>query len=198
MSTDNLFGGKNRHGLYVPMTDDELETLARLAESQSFQLRIKDWGHVTGFVLERFVAATWRGNPIVTFGDKVIHFYWQMNFSAPVIPQPNWYFDIEVWALDRLMFKHRLPTEINGKPINIAAGQVIALALDIAIDQINPELIREVKPMTHGLTSRHGNMHLNQAAQKILAKTQAGERFVRDLTAQDAVTVTQRMKDETR
>jgi hypothetical protein len=31
MSETNPFGGKNKHGMYVPMTDDEMEVLARIA-----------------------------------------------------------------------------------------------------------------------------------------------------------------------
>ena len=198
MNDTNPFGDKNKHGMYVPMSDDELETLTRLAESKSFKLVIKDWGFITGFTLDRFVAETWKGDPLVAFGDKIIHFYWVMNFSAPEVPQPNWYFDVEVWALDRLMFKHRLPTEVNGKPVQIAKGQMMAMALDIAIDKINPELIRAVKPQVHGLTTRHGNMRLDTKTQKILADTQQGERLVRNLTVQDAVKATERMKKETR
>ena len=198
MTDKNPFGGKNPHGMYVPMSDDELETLARLAESKSFKLVIKDWGYVTGFTLDRFVEAEWKGNPMVSFGDKIIHFYWVMNFSAPEIPQPNWYFDVEVWALDRLMFKHRMPTEVNGKPVQIVKGQMMAMALDIAIDKINPELIRAVKPQVHGLTTRQGNMHLDSKTKKILATMQAGERYVRGLTVQEAVGATEKMKKETR
>lgn len=198
MNDTNPFGGKNPHGMYVPMTDDELETLARLAESKSFKLIIKDWGHISGFTLDWFVAEEWKGNPMVSFGDKIIHFYWVMNFSAPQVPQPNWYFDVEVWALDWLMFKHRLPTEVNGKPVQIVAGQMMAMALDIAIDKINPELIRAVKPMMTGLTTRHGNMQLDGKTRKILAEMQQGERRVRDLTVRDAVKATEKMKKGTR
>jgi hypothetical protein len=198
MSESNPFGGKNKHGMYVPMSDDEMEVLARLAEAKEFKLVIKDWGHVTGFSWERFNEGTWTGLPIVTFGDKRISFYWMMNFEAPVVPQPNWFFDVEVWAMGRLMFRKRLPTELNGKPINIVAGQTMALALDVAIDTISVEFIKEVKPKMIGLTSRHGNMHLDLAHQRLLKQTQDGERLVRSVTEQEAIIATAKMKKVTR
>ena len=52
MSKTNVFGGKNPHGMYVPMTDEELEVLVRVAEAKEFKLVIKDWGHITGFTLD--------------------------------------------------------------------------------------------------------------------------------------------------
>jgi hypothetical protein len=194
MSKTNAFGGKNPHGMYVPMTDDELEVLGRVAEAKEFKLVIKDWGHITGFTLDRFVAEKWKGNPIVTFGDKRISFYFVMNFSAPAVPQPNWYFDCEIWAYDRLMFKHRMPTETAGKPVQIVAGQMMALALDIAIDKINPEFVKMIKPKTIGLTTRHGNMNLDVATQRLLRQTQEGERKVRVMTQQEAQDATNKMK----
>lgn len=190
MSETNPFGGKNKHGMYVPMSDDELEVLARIASAGEFQLVIKNWGRIDGFKLEKFEAETWTGKPVVVFGDKRISFYFVMNFSAPATPQPNWYFDCEVWALGRLMIQHRLPTEINGHPIQIVANQILALALDIAIDTISPEFIKMVKPKTVGLTTRHGNMHLPLHLQRLLKQTQESERQVREIIAQEAVTAT--------
>jgi len=190
----NPFGGKNKNGMYVPMTDDEMEVLSRVATAGEFNLHIKDWGRITGFKLGRFHPETWQGNPLVVFGDKRISFYFVMNFTAPIVPQPNWFFDCEVWALGRLMTKHRLPTEQGGKPINIVAGQTMALALDIAIDQINPNFVKKVKPQAIGLTTRHGNMKLDLATQKLLHQTQEGEARVRSLTQQEAVRATEKMK----
>ena len=194
MSETNPFGGKNKHGMYVPITDDEMEVLARIASAGEFKLIIKEWGHINGFTLEKFNAQTWKGNPIVTFGDKRISFYFVMNFNAPAIPQPNWYFDCEVWALGRLMTKHRLPTETNGKPVQIVAGQMMALALDIAIDTISPEFVKMVKPKAIGLTTRHGNMQLDLHQQRLLRQTQEGERHVREVIRKEARIATEKMK----
>jgi hypothetical protein len=88
------------------------------------------------------------------------------------------------------MIQQRLPTEINGNPIQIVANQILALALDLAIDTINPEFIKMVKPKTIGLTTRHGNMKLPLHLQRLLKQTQEGERKVREIIAQEASTAT--------
>lgn len=189
----NPFGGKNKHGMYVPMTDDELEVLARLAEAGEFKVVIKDWGHVTGFKLQRFNPETWGGNPILIFGDKRISFYFQMHFNAPALPQPNYFFDMEVWAKGHKLFAQRLPTETMGKPVQICAGMSLTLALDVAIDKIDPKIVKEIKPGSVGLTTRQGNMHLNPELQRMLAKLRGAEKRVRAGTVQEAVDATQKM-----
>ena len=186
----NPFGGKNPHGMYVPLTDDEMEVLERLAIGGAFKVVIKDWGFVENFQPGRYDQATYQGQPIVSFGDKNIHFYFRLNYKAPVVPQPNWYFDMEVWALGHLLFSQRMPTEHGGKPIEVVAGIFHDLALDVAIDKINPAIVKEVKPKALGLTTRHGNMHLDLLGQRILAQTQAGEKSVREMSAGDAVKAT--------
>jgi hypothetical protein len=193
----NAFGGKNPHGMYVPMTDDEMEVLERIADAGRFELVVNGHGTFKNFSRKKFVAEQWKGDPIVVFGDKRITFYFVMNFTAPEIPQKNWYFDCEVHALGRLMTKHRLPTEINGKPIQIVAGQTLALALDVAIDSISPDFIRVVKPKTIGLTTRHGNMILDPHTRKLLRHIQEGERKVRELTLQDAKEATDKQHKKT-
>ena len=193
MSRDtNAFGGKNRHGLYVPMTDDELETLARLAEAGEFSLVVRDWGRVNGFRLaapgERF-----SGAPLLVMGDKRLSFYFRMSFTAPLVPlvpQPCWYFDVEVWAAGRLMFSQRMPTSVNGQPVQIAAGVFLDLALDVAIDQIDPALVKAVKPGAVGLTTRHGNMHLDAERRLLLEEVREGEQGVRELSAREAAEAT--------
>jgi hypothetical protein len=189
----NPFGGKNKYSLYVPMTDDELEVLGRLAEAGEYKVVIKDWGYVTGFTLQRFNPETWQGNPIVVFGDKRISFYFQLRFNAPVIPQPNYYFDMELWARGHKLFAQRLPTETMGNPIQICAGMSLTLALDVAIDQIDPKIVKEVKPGTIGLTTRQGNMHLDTHHKKLLDNLKASEKKVRDETVAEAIAATQKM-----
>jgi len=179
--------------MYVPLTDTELEVLERLALESAFKVVIKDWGFVENFRLSKYDANTWDGSPIVQFGDKRISFYFTMNFSAPVIPQPNWFFDMEVWAKGRKLFgPTRYPTTDNGQPIQIAAGMQLGLALDLALDQIDPKIVKDIKPGAVGLTSRHGNMRLNIHDQRLLQKVQENERRVRELTAKDAATVTKK------
>lgn len=195
----NPFGGKNPHGMYVPLTDTELEALERLAEAGEFKVVVKRWGEITGFKRGRYIPETWHSAPfpLVVFGDKRISFYFRMSLNAPTLPQPNWYFDMEVWALGHRFFSKRMPTEHGGKPIQVAAGVDLDLALDIAIDQINPRIVKEVLPKAIGLTTRHGNMRLDTKHQKLLAKTQEGERAVRQISEADAAAATARQKKVT-
>ncbi len=193
----NPFGGKNPHGLYVPMSDDELEVLARLAAAREFILVIKDWGRVTNFEPGHFDAATWNGSPLVTFGDKRISFYFTMAFSAPEIPQPNWFFDMEVWALGFKLFEKRMPTEMSGSPLLIGKDLVLSWAFDVAIDTIDPAIVKTVKPKAIGLTTRHGNMHLDVEHQRLLARLRSDEATVRRESADEAAAATLRMKKRT-
>ena len=195
----NPFGGKNPHGMYVPMTEDEIEVLYRIAEAGEFKLVVKDWGHITGFKVGRYPGAgLYQGQPLVTIGDKRVSFTFRMSYTAPAIPQPNWYFDVEVWAMGHKMFEQRMPTESYGQPIQIVANSFNDFALDVAIDQIDPAIVKEVKPKTLGLTTRHGNMRLDLHGQRLLAQTQKGEKIVREITVKEAREATEKMKKATR
>lgn len=194
----NPFGGKNPHGMYVPLTDDEMEVLFRLADAGEYKLVVKDWGFITGFKVGKYPGPEqYRGEPIVTIGDKRISFTFRLNYTAPALPQPNWYFDMELWALGHLLYKHRMPTESYGNPIQIAAGTFNDFALDIGIDHIDPAIVKEVKSKQIGLTTRQGNMHLDLHGQRLLAQTQAGEKAIRKLTDQEARKATEKMKKAT-
>lgn len=199
----NPFGGKNPHGMYVPMSEDEMEVLYRLAEADEFKVVVKgdadngqsvEWGYITGFKIGKYQGPeTYFGQPIITIGDKRITFVFRMNFTAPAIPQPNYFFDMEVWAFGHLFFRERFPTVgPAGNPIQIVAGMYHDFALDVAVDQIDPKIVKEVKPKTLGLTTRQGNMRLDLQHQRLLAQTQAAERKVREITKQDAIKATQK------
>jgi hypothetical protein len=198
VNDQNPFGGKNPHGMYVPLTDVELEVLARLATAGDFILEIKDWGRVADFVLGKYNERTWDGRSLVVFGDKRISFYFTMVFNAPEVPQPNWYFDVVVWARGFKLFEKRMPTEMGGKPIMIGKDLVLNWAFDVALDCIDPSIIKAVKPKTIGLTTRHGNMHLDTHHQRLLAQLRLGEATVRAVSDAEAVEATRRMKRITR
>lgn len=196
----NPFGGKNPHGMYVPMTDEEIEVLYRIAEAGEFKVVIKgegqngesvEWGYVTGFKVGHYPGPDqYFGQSIVTIGDKRISFIFRMNFTAPALPQPNWFFDMEVHAMGHVFFRQRFPTQNGGNPIQVVAGMFHDFALDVAIDQIDPKIVKEIKPKAVGLTTRHGNMHLDRERQRLLAKTQAGERQIRKITKAEAADAT--------
>jgi hypothetical protein len=194
----NAFGGKNPHGLYVPMTDIEMEALARLIEENAFRVEIKDWGYVENFKRGiGFKPELWDGSPTVVFGDKRVSFYFLMNFSAPLVPQPNWYFDMEVWAKGKKLFgPQRYPTTNAGNPISIVAGMQLGLALDVAIDQIDPAFIKEVMPGVIGLTTRQGNMRLDTEKARLLSDLQKNEATVRSAIKKDAIFATKKAKGE--
>jgi hypothetical protein len=93
------------------------------------------------------------------------------------------------------MFAQRLPTEQGGRPIQIAAGMFIDLALDVAIDMIDPVIVKAVKPGAMGLTTRHGNMHLDVERQRLLDHLRGGEKQVRELSAREAAAATTRARE---
>lgn len=196
----NPFGGKNPHGMYVPMSEDEIEVLYRIAEAGEFKVVIKgegqhgesvEWGYVTGFKVGKYPGPeNYFGQSIVTIGDKRITFIFRMNFTAPALPQPNWFFDMEVWALGHKFFAQRFPTANGGNPIQVCAGMYHDFALDVAVDQIDPKIVKEIKPKAIGLTTRQGNMRLDLQRQKLLAQTQAGEKAIRKITAAEAIKAT--------
>ena len=162
MSETNLFGGKNPNGQYVPLTEDEQETLERLATDHQFRIVIKDWGFVD--------------QPQVTFGDARIQFRWTMFFDRPEEPMPVEFFDIEVWThTGRMVYSTRKTT--GPQALMVAAGLYLEMALDIQIKQINPDLVKEIKPGAKGLTTRHGNMQLDSLQRKVLHQLKQSEDY---------------------
>lgn len=177
----NPFGGKNPAGLYVPMTDDEQEVLERLRDDHGFRIMITDWGYVD--------------NPSMVFGDKRVSFEFQMTFRAPDVAIPVRSFEMSLWTLTGIfLFGPRTyPTIVHGEPLYVHTGLSLGLALDIAIDEISPHLMRMVKPGTIGLTTYHGNMHLTDVQQKILHDMRAMEAKVRAEDAKRAILATNPM-----
>lgn len=198
----NPFGGKNPHGMYVPMTDDELEVLARLACEGAFKIVVVGWGYVENFLPGRYDEREWgpasSPKPLVVFGDMRISFYFRLNFAAPEVPQPNWFFDMEVHAKGHVLFRQRMSTEIGGRPIQVVAGSYLDLALDVAVERIDPAIVKEIKPGAIGLTTRHGNMHLDLHQQRLLALLTVGQRDVRLATAKEARDATVHMQEATK
>ena len=117
----------------------------------------------------------------VTFGDLRLTLSWRMNFNRPEVPMPVHYLDLELRtrAGMRLFGPDRLSTEYDGKPIHVAAGMFIDMAWDIAIQKIDPALVKTLKPGAIGLTSAEGNRRLNPEKQKLLNMVRKGEALVR-------------------
>ena len=140
MSDDgNIFGGKNPHGLYVPMSDDEIEVISRLVESDLLEVVIHGWG-----VCE---------NPTIEFGDKRVKIRLRIDFN---INAEVFFFDMELRLREggKTLFRKTEPTLVDGKPFIAIAGGYLDMDWDISIDHMDPALVKEIKPGAFGLTSR--------------------------------------------
>lgn len=179
MSDKNRFGGGNSRSLYVPMSDVEQETLLRLREEQAYRVHIVDWG--------------WHSKPLIIVGDHRLSIQFTMSFTKPEVPQPCYYFDMELWAKGMLLFKERQHLVYGGQPQMIGAGLDLTLAWDIAVAHIDPKVVKTVIQTT-GLTSRLqdkdtgaftllGNMQLKSDDRAELVKLRQGEKAVRDFFA---------------
>jgi hypothetical protein len=138
----NPFGGKNPIGLYVPMSDDEQEVLFRLVSEENIVLIIHGWGR-----LDR---------PRVQFGDHRVRIDFRLDFKAPEKPMEVRFFDLELKTRieDFSLFKKRMAVSANGNPIIVQAGMFLEMSWDIAIDHMEPALVKALKPGAFGFTSR--------------------------------------------
>ena len=128
-------------------------------------------------------------------GDARIAIRFRLNFDRPEVPMPVHFFDLELRTRSgMLLFRKKYPTVYNGQPIQVAAGMFLDLVWDIAIRNLDPELVKMVKPGATGLTSRlqdrdtkemtlEGNMQLNPDQRRLIRALRAGEE---DMKAQDA------------
>jgi len=160
----NPFGGKNPVGLYVPMSEDEQEVIQRLVESDDLELVVHGWT-----VLDK---------PVVRHGDLRICIVFRLDFSGPVVPLS--FLDLELRMREGLtLFRQKMPTEMNGQPVMVGQGIFLDLAWDIAIDHMDPKVVKLIKPGALGLTSRRldkdtkertarGNMSLSEKQVRFL------------------------------
>jgi hypothetical protein len=172
MTEKNIFGGGNVNSLYTPLSEDEQEVLERLALSGQYKIVIKDWGHIN--------------KPNVRFGDARLQFTFTMLFDRPAVPMPVYYFDMELWTHSGMfLFSKRMDVAYGGHPIQVAAGVELQLAWDIQLKQIDPKVVRAIKPGAVGLTSRLGNMKLDSHQKQQLHKLRRAEAKIRqdDVTA---------------
>lgn len=162
----NIFGGGNPNSIYTPMSEDEQEVLQRLVERDDLEIHVVGWGVVH--------------KPQVTFGDLRLSLRFTLDFTAPDVLVPVHYFDLELRTRSGFpIFAERQPTLVGGEPIFIKAGMFLELAWDIAIQKMNPEFVRMVKPGARGLTTREGNMDLTDEKRVILGAIRDGEAHVR-------------------
>lgn len=184
----NLFGGKNPHGLYVPMSEDEQEVITRLVEAEDLVLIIHGWGTLN--------------RPRFLVGDHRIGVQFRLTFNRPEAPMDVFFFDLELKTRSGIsLVKERLPVIYGGKPIQVCAGMFLDLQWDIALHSMDPRLVKLLKPGALGLTSRRqdpvtgdmtaqGNMRLDGEKKAALAHLEAVQAAVRADNAQKVVEAT--------
>jgi hypothetical protein len=183
MSQDqNPFGGKNPHGVYVPMTETEQELLSRLVERDDLVVVVKDWGIVF--------------QPGVKFGDHRVSVMFRLSFDRPSPPIPVYYFDLELKTrAGVLLYAARQSLVYDNQPMLIGAGLDLDLAWDIAIHHMDPKVVKALMPSAIGLTSRRidkdtgeataqGNMQLDSSQKKLLNLVTKGEERIRKMDAE--------------
>lgn len=186
-----MFGGKNPHGNYVPMSEDEQEVLQRLVDTNDLIVIIHGWGFFE--------------NPKISFGDFRVSIPLTINFLKPAAPQDVWFFDMELKSRSTGMtlVKQRLPTLIEGRPFQACAGVELDMVWDIAIHHMDPAFVKAIKPGAIGLTSRRldrdtgnatlaGNMKLDGKQRENLQWLEKGAAKMRQADVEDAVKVTKK------
>ncbi len=164
-----MLGAANPNGLYVPMSPTEMETLSRLWETGSYVLRESTFGELP--ILD------------VIIGDKRLALDFQLGpdcFEPFEAPTPVRALDLTLSALDRLLISKKLLISIEGNPLLVCKGVHHVLRFDIAIDKINPELIREVIPKLQGLTSRIGNTKHTSHEMRLIQSIEKGKQLIRE------------------
>jgi len=184
MSDDdrNMFGGKNPRGLYVPMSEDEQEVLERLVQSKDLVLDIKGWA-----VLE---------NPKLIVGDLRVGIPFTLKFSGGMTRIQ--FLDLELKkANGMLIFKQRMPVH---PPIQAMPGMEVGLQWDIAIDHMDPDFVKLIKPGAMGITSRRldketgertatGNMLLDATGRRILNQVDEDAKRTRQQDAAEVAAI---------
>ena len=157
----NTFGGGNENSLYIPMSDIEQEFIARLVEQGEILVEFHGWGTV---------------QPLVTFGDKIIHAHIKILFDnappPPGLPVP--FFDMDLRTQSGIsLYRQKMPTSYGNEPIKISNEVELEMVWDISLKYIDPKLIKLLMPSVKGFTTRledrdthditiTGNMDLNK------------------------------------
>jgi hypothetical protein len=184
VSEKNAFGGGNKKSLYTPMSEDEQEVLSRLVQAKDLDVFIVGWGFIKG------VSAS--------FGDLRLDIPLQINFSAPAVPMPVPYFDLELrTGSGMLLFRERQSALYNNQPLMVGAGTNLSMIWSIAIRAMDPKVVKMYKPGATGLTSRWvdrdtgditflGNSQFSSSTKTLLQKLRLGEARVKKMS-QDAL-----------
>jgi len=175
MSQDtNPFGGGNPRSLYVPLSEDEQEVISRIVESRDLHVHIVGWGVVH--------------NPRATYGDLRVRIPIQITFDRPAAPVLVNELMLELRMGDGTLLFSK-PYALD-QPMAIGTGTTLAMVWDIAIQHMDPDLVRRLKPGATGLTSRlqdrdtkdvtiRGNMQLDPKQREQIVRLRKGEAATR-------------------
>lgn len=167
----NMFGGKNENSLYVPMSETEQEVLERIKDLD-LELRIVGWGLIA--------------NPRIRFGDLRIQIPINITFDRPEIHIPIYSLILELGVKEGvLLFKKEYPTLVGGEPIMVGSGFNLNMVWDIAIKEIDKDLIKRIKPKHVGLTNRLDNWKLDSTGQQIYQTLREQEKVLDEMAKED-------------
>jgi len=177
MSDKNVFGGGNANSLYMPMSETEQEVLERLVAQNDLEIHVVDWGVIN--------------NLKVTFGDLRVSIPIKITFNAPEVHIPVYYFDLQLRRTDGfVIFQKRYDVQYGGRPVMIGAGQTIEMIWDIAIQDMDPNFVKTVKPGAVGLTTRVGNLDLKGKVQETYDNMRDVEKKIRENDAKKVAVAT--------
>lgn len=170
----NPFGGKNPHGLYVPMSETELEALDRVVHSGDLVLK------VFGQKIPQFR---------IEHGDLRVRIVFDVAFDLEK-PTTVYYLDLELSYKGLVLKTDRKSTLVNNEPLMLGPGLSITFVWDIAIHHMDPNFVKVVLPGAIGLTSRRidkdthnatliGNMRADEKQKRILHQLKESEKVVR-------------------
>ena len=160
MSSERLFGEGSEHGGYVPTSETEQELLQRMVDAKDFVVE-------TPFGLDR--------EPQVTFGDKRV----RVTFTVPLargifIPITVLHVRLTTQA-GELLFESDMPAMYGNEPMVLSEG--MEFDLHISLESIDPKFVKS-KMGTLGLTSRVGNMDLDDQKRKALHELELGRQKI--------------------
>lgn len=125
-------------GNYVPLLDDEQETLQRMIEGQSVYVEVVGWGY--------------HSTPTITAGDKRVAVRFQMEFVKPVgISVPVNHFTLRLKLRNgRTVFQDTKSVRYNNRPVSVTAGMQLDMVWDIALDKISDDFKKQFLPGIKG------------------------------------------------
>lgn len=145
----NLFGGGNPNGLYVPLTPDEQDAIQRASEL-GVQVRITELGI--------FPAHT------VTIGDHRVTVQFRvLSPTGAVLEKMNHQVETTTGIV---LVRDQISCIQNGSPLMILAGEPLEMELHISISHISPEFLRRLRPAHTGQSTRRVDTHTGEFTQE--------------------------------